>query len=167
MLNNLYSYKFFLLKIAKLNLANRFHCWAEDIVQDTFVKAQLNYMKFDDTKGKFSSWLAKITVNLCMDFSKKKVNNEFNIEDYSSFNPNVLSENEHLDEFKFIRPCLFKINVRYRKALLLKYKFQMSAKEMAKYLNLPYTSVPVLIQRSKASLRNEINNSSFGNKLAA
>lgn len=167
MLNNLYSYKFFLLKIAKHNLANRFHCWAEDIVQDTFVKAQLNYIKYDDTKGKFSSWLAKITINLCRDFSKKKVNNECNIEDYALLKTNFFSENEDLDEFKFIRPYLFKINVRYRKALLLKYKFHLSAKEMAHYLNLPHTSVPVLIQRSKTSLRNEINNSSFGNRLAA
>jgi len=151
MMNDLNNYRFFLLKVAKANLNPTLHSWAEDIVQDTFIKAERNKDSFDESKGKLVTWLAQITVNLCRDFSKKKVNNEVCYGDFYTLQANE-DGNDSTTKPPSLRPYLQLINPRYRKALLLKIYFGMSAKEMAKHLDIPPSSVPVLIQRAKESL---------------
>jgi RNA polymerase sigma-70 factor (ECF subfamily) len=44
---------------------------AEDIVQDTFIKVWLN-LRFFDFRGKFTTWVYKIVVNLCIDRLRSK-----------------------------------------------------------------------------------------------
>lgn len=45
---------------------------AEDITQDTFIKAYRNIGKFRDT-GSFSAWLYRIAVNGCLDYRRKPI----------------------------------------------------------------------------------------------
>ncbi len=45
---------------------------AEDVTQDTFIKAYRNLEKFRDT-GSFSSWLYRIAVNTCLDLLRRPV----------------------------------------------------------------------------------------------
>jgi RNA polymerase sigma-70 factor (ECF subfamily) len=151
MMNELFSYRFFLLKVAKNNLSPTMHSWAEDIVQDAFLKASKNTHAYDEGKGKLSNWLAHMTVNLCRDFAKKKVNSEvccneiFTVTSDSDWNSsNVEPPN--------LRKYYNQLNPRYKKVLILKYTFKLSAKEMAKHLGIPATSVPVLTRRARLSL---------------
>ncbi len=44
---------------------------AEDIVQDTFIKVWLN-LRYFDFRGKFTTWVYRIVVNLCIDRLKSK-----------------------------------------------------------------------------------------------
>ncbi|MBN1413731.1 MAG: RNA polymerase sigma factor [Bacteroidales bacterium] len=44
---------------------------AEDIVQDTFIKVWLN-LSFFNFRGKFTTWVYRIVVNLCIDRLKSK-----------------------------------------------------------------------------------------------
>lgn len=45
---------------------------AEDITQDTFIKAYQNLGKFRDT-GSFSAWLYRIAVNGCLDYRRRPI----------------------------------------------------------------------------------------------
>ena len=75
-MKELFDYRFFLLKLAKQNLGPTLESWAEDMVQETFLKASNNLHSYDESKGKLSTWLGRITINLCRDFAKKRVNKE-------------------------------------------------------------------------------------------
>jgi RNA polymerase sigma factor (sigma-70 family) len=151
MLNDFYGYRFFLLKIAKENLNSSLHSWAEDLVQDAFVKAAKNSANFDANKGKLSTWLAQITINLCRDFSKKRVNKEVCYGDFFSFTTSSAWETPRV-KYKDLQPYLSQLSPRYRQVLILKYRFELTAKEMEKYMNVQAKSVPVLVQRAKESL---------------
>lgn len=68
---------------------------AEDIAQDTFLKAYGQLSKFDNDKARFSTWLYRIASNLCIDWARKnkhKVDIE-NIEIYMETN-----DPEHIRE---------------------------------------------------------------------
>lgn len=57
---------------------------AEDVAQETFVKAYQELKNFEETKGRFSTWLYRIATNLCIDLlrrNKRKVDID-NIEAY-------------------------------------------------------------------------------------
>ena len=43
---------------------------AEELADETFVKAYFNLAKFDSQKGSFRTWIFAIAVNLCRDFLK-------------------------------------------------------------------------------------------------
>lgn len=154
------NYRLFLLKVAKNNLKPSLHSWAEDIVQDTFLKAERNIGSYNEDKGKLSTWLAQITTNLCRDFIKKKVNNELCYADINTHLSNLVWKDKQMNRNN-LRPYFEQMIPRYKIALLLKYNFDMSAKEMAKHLDISPASVPVLIQRAKANLKTILENDDF------
>lgn len=82
---------------------------AEDIAQDTFVKAYKELAKFEIDKARFSTWIYKIATNLCLDYlrkNKKKVTTN-DIEQYMEINtPRYAEDNDskllrqHIDELE-------------------------------------------------------------------
>ena len=63
------SYQDFAYNLAFKILANEED--AKDIVQEAFIRVWKNIMKYD-SKNKFTTWLYKIVVNLCLDNLKMK-----------------------------------------------------------------------------------------------
>ncbi len=50
---------------------------AEEIVQEVFIKVWTQKSSYDETKGKFSSWLLTMTRNTVIDHHRKKARNRF------------------------------------------------------------------------------------------
>lgn len=155
MMNDFFNYRFFLLKVARNNLNPALQSWAEDLVQDAFIKAMKNHEKFDANKGQLTTWLAQITTNLCRDFARRKVNSEIRFDNFFSISSDSSWEDSRLN-FSDIRPYLSQISPSHKKALILKYRFELSAKEMEKYLNVKAKSIPMLVKRAKESLETVI-----------
>jgi RNA polymerase sigma-70 factor, ECF subfamily len=164
-MSELFNYRFFLLKLAKQNLGPSLESWAEDMVQETFLKASKNFHTYSSSKGQLSTWLGRITINLCHDFAKKRVNKEICFDNFFSEETSIWEENKKT--FRDIRPYLNKLSSRYKKVLILKYKFEMSAKEMSVYLEIPPSQVPILAKRAKESLIKQIGEPESPSKLAA
>lgn len=119
------NYKPFLLRIAKSTLTARNQMWAEDLVQETFLKAVSSSSQFNGNSGKISSWLASITKNTCIDFNRKKVNQEFRFENLQYFSESQLFP---LNKGKLdVRYYLNLLKEREQKALRLKYFFKLSS----------------------------------------
>jgi RNA polymerase sigma-70 factor (ECF subfamily) len=164
-MKELFDYRFFLLKLAKQNLGPSLESWAEDMVQETFLKASKNIHSYNESKGQLSTWLGRITINLCRDFAKKRVNKEVCVERF------LWEENSFCEEknetFKDIRPHLNKLSSRYKQVLILKYRFELSAKEMAVYLDMPASQVPILTMRARQSLLKQLTDAESLRKNAA
>ena len=74
-----------------------FHDDADDVLQNTFIKAWSNIGSFRGD-AKFSTWLYKIAVNESITFiNKKKVQNNISLDDDSSFLTSNLEADRYFD----------------------------------------------------------------------
>jgi RNA polymerase sigma-70 factor (ECF subfamily) len=138
---------------------------AEDITQETFVKAWKNLKRFDQ-KRSFKTWLFTIAKNTTYDWLKKKKEipfSSFADEEGESWLENVADETDLPDEIlarsdlaEDLEKILEKIPVHYRAILLLHYKEDFSLHEIAEILSEPYNTIKSRHQRGLGKLKKEL-----------
>lgn len=139
---------------------------AEDLTQETFVKAWKKLKRFDQ-KRSFKTWLFTIAKNTAFDWLKKKKEipfSSFTDEEGESWLENVADENilpdeilERSDITEELDAILQKIPVHYRAILLLHYKEDFSLHEIAEILGEPYNTIKSRHQRGIARLKKAFN----------
>jgi RNA polymerase sigma-70 factor, ECF subfamily len=138
---------------------------AEDLTQDTFLKAWKNLRRFDRSRN-FKTWLFTIAKNTAFDFFRKKREipfSNFTSEEGGNWLENIADENILPDEFlersdlaeKFEK-ILGKIPIHYRAILLLHYKEDFSLYEIAEILGEPYNTIKSRHQRGIVRLKKTI-----------
>lgn len=113
---------------------------AQDIVQETMLKAVLNIKKFQP-EAKFSSWLIKIATNQYRDSLRKNKRTEEideTIESRDSSPEEIALSNI---QYKEIMDILQGINYEKRAAFILKYYHGYKYEEIAETLNIPVGTV--------------------------
>lgn len=139
---------------------------AEDITQETFVKAFMSLGSFK-RESEFSTWLYRIGVNSAYSYLKKRgrkknfSTNELtkeaivellhsNIDD----TPHKLLVRKELQEFVYKE--IDRLPNRQREAFILSRLEQMSQKEIAQVMVLSEHAVESLIQRAKKNLKGKL-----------
>jgi RNA polymerase sigma-70 factor, ECF subfamily len=135
---------------------------AEDLTQETFLKAWKNFKKYDPDK-KFKTWIFTIAKNTAFDYFKKKKEITFstftdddgdnwleNIEDENFLPDEILEQKNIAEELDAI---LEKLPLHYRAILLLHYKEEFSLHEIAEVLSEPYNTIKSRHQRGLAKLK--------------
>lgn len=136
---------------------------AEEIAQDTFIKAYNSLCKFKG-ESKFSTWLYKITYNTCLDAlkKKKKQNNVTYIEDFSEHQTKALETIfDSLDEKernKAIQDCVAQLPQDEAFLLTLYYFDDQSIEEVAKIMNISTDNVKVKLFRTRKKLASILKN---------
>jgi RNA polymerase sigma-70 factor (ECF subfamily) len=135
---------------------------AEDLTQETFVKAWKNLKKFDQ-KRNFKTWIFTIAKNTAFDWLKKNKEipfSAFTDEEGESWLENVADENILPDEIlersnlaEELDAILQKIPPHYRAILLLHYKEDFSLHEIAEILGEPYNTIKSRHQRGLGKLK--------------
>ncbi len=135
---------------------------AEDLTQDTFIKAWKNIKKFDKTKS-FKTWLFVIARNSAFDYFKKKKAIPFSSFEADGENnkleeiaedcvlPDKMAEIKDLE--KQLETKIRKIPEKYSIILLLRYKDDFTLKEIAEIVRKPYNTVKVYHQRGLKELK--------------
>ena len=129
---------------------------AEDILQDSFIKAWRNLRGYDQGL-KFSSWLYRIAHNETISFWRsKKSHGKDNRVDFDDHVFNSLSFETSFDmdvpqHDKIIREVLEQMPVKYRDVLVLKYFESMSYEDISDILKIPEGTVATRINRAKKS----------------
>jgi len=125
---------------------------AEDVVQDTFIKAYMNLNSLNLSK-KFSSWIYRIAHNESVNkLIKRKWISNFDFELFST----DLSVEEHFEkeEIKnWIALCLDKVDIKYKEPLVLYYLEDKSYDEISTILRIPVGTVGTRINRGKKLLK--------------
>lgn len=132
---------------------------AQDVVQDTFVKAFKNLDSLQD-RSRMGAWLSTIASRTAIDLIRKqKVWNGIPTEDVylekdknNHSNP-VETEVEIKLMIKEVGDVLSEISIEHRDILLLKYIHELKDKEIAVLLNLKEGTVKSRIFRAKKELR--------------
>ena len=128
---------------------------ADDVVQDTFIKAYQNLKGFNP-KYKFSSWIYRIAHNEAMNAIKKERHlTDDEIEELPDtgyeqkteelIDSNILKEQVH--------GCLDKLDPKYREIIQLVYFEHMKYDEVSDILKVPTSTIGVWLSRAKTRLK--------------
>ncbi|MDE6085802.1 MAG: RNA polymerase sigma factor [Muribaculaceae bacterium] len=125
---------------------------ADDIAQDTFVKAYLACDSFRED-SKFTSWIFRIAYNTFL--SNRRSTREY---ETLSGNENVYStiESDSQFEYQALYDALSRLNERERSAILFHYMQGYSVKEIAELTQSSIDAVKQQLSRGRQHLRSLI-----------
>jgi len=137
---------------------------ADEVVQDAFVKAWRNAGRYDPTKAKVSTWLYRITVNLCIDRHRKRAFRQFvglddtttEVADPQANAVDQLSDRQKLDE---VRNAITQLPSRQRMALLLSVVSELENSDIAGAMGISTGAVEQLLVRARKTLRQNTDRS--------
>lgn len=136
---------------------------AEDITQDTFVKAWRHIKRFDERKS-FKTWVFSIAKNTALDFLKKKKTVPFSAFENAE-GDNVLIDGiadaeplppelfDRADLAEFLAATVQKLSSEHRMVLVLHYNEQLNFREIAEVLREPLHTVKSRHRRAIIALR--------------
>ncbi|WP_317124625.1 RNA polymerase sigma factor [Tenacibaculum lutimaris] len=130
---------------------------AEEISQDTFIKAYKNLSKFKG-ESKFSTWLYKITYRTCLDVLKKtKERYVLDVIDEVTINrikstDTILEGIEQKERAEVINNCLLSMPEEERSILWMFYFEELSLKEIVNVTDFSEANVKVKLHRARKML---------------
>lgn len=132
---------------------------ADDVVQDTFIKAYQNLRGFNP-KYKFSSWIYRIAHNEAMNAIKKErhlSDNDIEKMPDTGYDHNIdeLMDSEFLREQ--VHGCLDRLDPKYREVIQLIYFEHMKYDEASDILQVPTSTIGVWLSRAKSRLKEICN----------
>lgn len=126
---------------------------AQDILQDTLLKAVLNIKRFNES-CRFSTWLIQISINLYKDYLKKDTPLQFNEEVIlaNNFDSNGEQVIKNL-QFKDAIAQLKSLPYKQRTSFILKHYYGYSLEEISQIMNCPKGTVKSRISICITSLK--------------
>jgi len=135
-----HDYKNLVYKTAFLMLGNNED--AEDILQSVFLLVYNSLSSYDSSKGAFTTWLHRITINQCLNIRRRR---RFNLVSMTSWVENILvspsSHEKQIEEEQFIEHALSNLSEKLRAIVILRYYWEMSYAEIASSLEIPLGTV--------------------------
>lgn len=133
---------------------------AEEIVQDSFVKAYQSLAAFGG-RSSFSTWLYRITINQSINYLRAKKRKKFWLGLSETFvgrstdtPPDTMMEAQEQGER--IRRAIESLPEKQRVALILSKYEELPQKEIAGIMNVTEGAVEQLMQRAKTNLRKKL-----------
>jgi RNA polymerase sigma factor (sigma-70 family) len=130
---------------------------AEEISQDTFIKAYKNIHKFKGD-SKFSTWLYRIGYHACLDAIKKNKNHNNSLEiNEITYNQivsvdTILQGIERKERAKVINDCLLKLPDEERSLIWMFYFDELSLKEIIEVTQISEANLKVKLHRARKKL---------------
>lgn len=133
---------------------------AEDLTSEIFLKALENFSDFDESVGKFNSWLYMIAQNHIIDHYRTS-KSQVSIDEIAEIANNEQSLSEKLSikqEYSRVIHAIYQLPDMYQDILVLKYINQFSNKEIAEILHKSPGSIRVTLHRATKVLISKLNN---------
>lgn len=150
-----HQYKNLVYRVALLILGDRHE--AEDALQDVFLLVYRSYHTYNPTKGAFTTWLYRITVNHCLKRRRKQKFLMVSLDSFFPFfsphPPSTLDEYADKDE---IEQAMERLGDSFRIVLILRYFSELSYEEISQVLQIPLGTVKSRLTRALKVLQREI-----------
>ena len=137
---------------------------ARDLAQEAFVKTFATLERYNPVYA-FSSWLYKITANLCIDHIRKQRMKLYSIDDPVEGDEGPIARQledpgQRPDEISergemrlAIRTAIDRLPPHYRMILIMRHQEQLSYEEIAQALDIPLGTVKARIHRAREGLK--------------
>lgn len=141
---------------------------AEDVAQEAFLRAYRGLEGFEG-KARFSTWLYRITWNLCADWLRRRRRSgrgrAASIEDASELADGRVDLEGGLlaaEERRKVRQALDLLDEKYRSVIVLLYYQKLSYEEIAAVLGLPLKTVGTRLYRARRLLKASLERQGVG-----
>lgn len=128
---------------------------AEDLAQETFLQAYRALPGFDG-RARFSTWLYRIARNKVIDWTrsraKKEQSSELELQDVYKSDSSVEEEVVTRDTSNHLRVLMHELPRHYRDVLCMHFEEELSLREIAEQLDVPYKTVQTRFFRGKKQL---------------
>ena len=134
---------------------------AEDVVQETFIKAYKKMETIEDA-DKIGAWLAAIAGRTAIDYLRAEKRRKWLPSDQSlmeqifsdqDINPSIEKEVEIMLFKEDIQHLLYKLTNEYQEVLVLRVQYGLKEDEIASQLNLKSGTVKTRLHRARKQLR--------------
>jgi RNA polymerase sigma-70 factor (ECF subfamily) len=132
---------------------------AQDIAQDVFLKVYKNLRKIDTNKP-LKPWLYRIAHNEALNFLRyHKKRDGFQLEDreWDNMGERTSNQQEGDEQLGEIRTALNSLKPKYREVIVLHFFEEKSYNDISVILNIPKSTVGVLINRAKKQIIKIVN----------
>ncbi len=130
---------------------------AEDVLQEVFLQVYRSLSTFEPSKGAFTTWLHRVTVNHCLSWRRKR---RILIISLEKVPPLALTEHpswqDRLEDEEAVRQTLSRLSEKLRTVVLLRHYLELSYAEIAQILNIPVGTVKSRLDLALKTLRNEL-----------
>lgn len=123
---------------------------AQDAVQDTFMKAYINYSGFRGDASE-RTWLTRIAINTCKNYAKRFWSRKVDFKDVWSELPSDDNTDDGIEET--VMEAVMKLQPKYREVILLYYYQEMKVKEISAVLEIPISTVTNRLARARERLK--------------
>lgn len=127
---------------------------AEDMAQETFIRAFRYLRRFDVRKGSFQTWLFTIATRLCLAHLRKQHALPLTEED-SIVSTHAEPEQSARDQE--MHDAVLRLQPKYRTVISLHYWHGYSYEEIAAYMEAPIGSVRGWLHRAKKQLKEALS----------
>jgi len=133
---------------------------AEDVLQEVFLQVHRSLSTFEPSKGAFTTWLHRVTVNHCLNRHRKRRLLTIGLEQVP---PLALAEHpswqDRLEDEEAVRQALSRLSEKLRTVVILRHYLELSYAEIAQTLNIPIGTVKSRIDLALKTLREELKTS--------
>lgn len=130
---------------------------AEDVLQEVFLQVHRSLPTFDPSKGAFTTWLYRVTVNYCLSRRRKRRLLMVSLEKIPPLAPaEHPSFQDRLEDEEAIRQALSRLSEKLRTVVILRYYLELSYAEIAQVLNIPVGTVRSRLDLALKTLRQEL-----------
>ncbi|WP_257350231.1 sigma-70 family RNA polymerase sigma factor [Pseudalkalibacillus decolorationis] len=130
---------------------------AEDVVQDSFIKA---FRKYDSFKGDSSlkTWLYRIAANQSKDYLKSSYFKRVILSNIISTKNNreKSSEGETDDDLAYF---VLKLPIKYREVIILHYYEELGVQQIANLLQMNESTIKTRLRRARTLLKDKLEGS--------
>ncbi|WP_430408285.1 RNA polymerase sigma factor [Kordia sp.] len=125
---------------------------AQEILQETFMKAWNKSHLYDASKGKFYTWLYRIARNTTLNFLRKD-EKLIQMEDLSVYTDEEQGVSENIALHTELKGALSKLDAHHQKALQLVYFNGLTHKEAHEEMNVPLGTFKSYVRQAVEKLR--------------
>ena len=151
-----HKYKNLIYKTAYLILddANE----AEDVLQEVFIQVHKSLHTFQPTKGAFTTWLHRVTVNRCLNRRRKRHPPFLSLDESSSSSLASRSPSfeSRMVEEEAVRRAISGLSEKQRAVVILRYYLELAYSEIAQILDIPLGTVKSRLNQALRTLRKEL-----------
>lgn len=134
------------------------HAEADDMVQEAFAKAYRGLHEYDDSY-RFSTWIYRITLNVCRDFLKSPRRRErpgaveSALDAHGEHRAGADTELVRAETIARVRAAIARLSTAYREAIVFKDLQELSYEEIHSITGDPITALKIRVVRARARLR--------------
>lgn len=130
---------------------------AEDLVQDTMIRAVERFGTYDPKKSRFSTWLIAIAQNLYIDSIRKNKREQRHLEQEIHTEDFFEVQERHDEDWDRTLDALARLPGESRMPLVMKHYYGYSLEEIARIMGIPTGTVKSRIHNAIKAVRKEMD----------